>query len=1016
MVDLNPKSFVSADSGGTGGNHSSGTGNNRSWKIMQNAKSQKDLILRQQKQKNKDNEKVFLLGIFHESQTFMNKYIVACSKLDARDFQIYKKALVDYTIALELLTNIHIDYKQTFKSHSRYIEAFENLEKSLLGDPKILTVKQFINEYTCESNILSTSTASLTSLSPIRSQNSNTLTVISDNGSENGDKVDNLLSRFTSLKPKKERQSSTSSNTSINSFNANYLMLPNIIHYGAKSPSQDKNELEIDELEDNSIINKIFNNNNGNHTRYRTYINIHELYEVVKETPKSLLLIDVRTRKEFDKSHIKFDNIICIEPFTLESIMTEGELRDSLTISPEFERELFQKRDLFPLIVAYDNTFTIDAIDKFHNFPPHFTKLLSLLNEKSPVKLLKRNPLFLNGGFLKWTAIYGKPFVTEPRDEKISFPPLSLSRSSDFRKNSADNIHNDLLFKNNIDFPSLYSPVSYLNFSQQQPAAVLLSKNNNNNNSSPISVSSFSSGALNNIKNNNPVFTNSNFTNSFNSINLQNNSSSPSPLISSNTTTATAVIDQQPTVPEKLFLDTSNLQIKVPKDTFSPIHSSSNGSGLLRSALNVESQYSTTSPIPQLPDKITNGSSSSFSNFGSSSNNLNESSSSLFLGSSVEITTGLSNLGNTCYLNSVVQCLSATYELLTNFLTGKFEKHINFNSKLGSKGVLAKSFYELLKQMSAATNNINKYIVPKNFKIVCGSINSEFNNNDQQDCQEFLNFILDGLHEDLNQAGGAPPLPALTEEQENRREQMPLRLASAIEWEKYLKTNFSTITDIFQGQYSSRLSCLTCGKTSTTYQAFSTLSLPIPLRNDGHSITIYDCFEEFLKEEVLDGDDRWNCPKCKQFRKSTKQLKITRLPKVLIIHLKKFKPGFQWREKLDTLVTYPISDTPQMYYNNIIDDEGIVNLDQYWVPILSNEEKDKLRQFESRGQVPPFKYKVYGVINHHGKTVYSGHYTCFVYKGNIKRWCFFDDTKVYVNRRVSEIVSKDNYVLFLNRV
>jgi len=361
-------------------------------------------------------------------------------------------------------------------------------------------------------------------------------------------------------------------------------------------------------------------------------------------------------------------------------------------------------------------------------------------------------------------------------------------------------------------------------------------------------------------------------------------------------------------------------------------------------------------------------------------------------------TTGLCNIGNSCYMNCIIQCLLGTNSLMQIFLNGSYKQHVNINSKLGTKGIMAKFFAELAQSVFQKSNSIYE---PRNFKIAVGSINSMFKNDEEQDCSEFLNFVLDGLHEDLNEAGNRPRLKELTEEEENYREKMPVRLASTIEWERYLKNDFSAIVSIFQGQYSSQLKCLECGTTSTTYQAFSVLSLPIPERmshKPGDKITLDKCLEEFTKLEILDGEDRWFCSKCKKLRKSTKKITITRLPSNLIIHFKRFKSGMNI-QKMTSFIEYPFE----------------MDLTSYWPKVCSKDEEQRLLHFPLRGQTLPFKYSLYGVANHSG-SLGSGHYTSYVWKGASKKWCYFDDTRVVKNVSKSHVINSNAYVLFYKRV
>lgn len=89
---------------------------------------------------------------------------------------------------------------------------------------------------------------------------------------------------------------------------------------------------------------------------------------------------------------------------------------------------------------------------------------------------------------------------------------------------------------------------------------------------------------------------------------------------------------------------------------------------------------------------------------------------------------------------------------------------------------------------------------------------SQFRGTDQHDSQEFLAFLLDGLHEDLNFVLHKPPPVPMTPERELALETMPQAQASAKEWDIYLRRDNSIIVQWFQGQYRSKLTCLTCGK------------------------------------------------------------------------------------------------------------------------------------------------------------------------------------------------------------
>ncbi|KOH00093.1 putative ubiquitin-specific protease UBP5 [Saccharomyces eubayanus] len=358
---------------------------------------------------------------------------------------------------------------------------------------------------------------------------------------------------------------------------------------------------------------------------------------------------------------------------------------------------------------------------------------------------------------------------------------------------------------------------------------------------------------------------------------------------------------------------------------------------------------------------------------------------------------GLENMGNCCYMNCILQCMVGTHDLTRMFLDNTYLNFINFDNMRGSKGLLAKNFANLVHTMHrhGAFKSPNARIAPVQtiqFKKTCGHINSIYSDSMQQDCQEFCQFLLDGLHEDLNQNGGKKHLKQLSEEEERMRENMSIRKASALEWERFLLTDFSAVIDLFQGQYASRLQCQACEHTSTTYQTFSVLSVPVPRIM---TCNVLDCFREFTKCEKLGIGEQWSCSKCLKKQPSTKQLKITRLPKKLIINLKRFDNQMN---KNNVFVQYPCFLDLTPYWARAFNHEAIIDED---IP--------------TRGQIPPFRYRLYGVACHSG-SLYGGHYTSYVFKGPQKGWYFFDDTIYRPIRFNNEFITPNAYVLFYERI
>lgn len=332
---------------------------------------------------------------------------------------------------------------------------------------------------------------------------------------------------------------------------------------------------------------------------------------------------------------------------------------------------------------------------------------------------------------------------------------------------------------------------------------------------------------------------------------------------------------------------------------------------------------------------------------------------------------GLVNLGNTCYMNSAIQCLSHSYDLTDYFLSKKFVSDFRKDKQTAP---LAKEWYKLLNGL----HEENCIVSPKSFHYtiveVARKCGIDFGFTDQNDVQEFLVFFIDGLHEALCKE----VIISISGEVKNPIDKMALEAMT--QYKDFFKNNYSTIIKIFYGQMVSRIFVDNMVK-SSSYTPICFFSLPIPGESRMLSlnrISIIDCFEEFTMPEHLRGDNQWKDDETNEKYDAVKKIDIWDFPSILIVCLKRFD---NYGRKRNDLVTFPVE-----------------NLDLTKFCIGYN------------------KYKSYfdlmGVCNHSGGAGFGHYYSYCRYKDN--SWYEFNDRSV---RKIDEsnIVTSNAYCLFYKK-
>uniref|UniRef100_A0A8C3VCC1 Ubiquitin carboxyl-terminal hydrolase 2 n=1 Tax=Catharus ustulatus TaxID=91951 RepID=A0A8C3VCC1_CATUS len=320
-----------------------------------------------------------------------------------------------------------------------------------------------------------------------------------------------------------------------------------------------------------------------------------------------------------------------------------------------------------------------------------------------------------------------------------------------------------------------------------------------------------------------------------------------------------------------------------------------------------------------------------------------------------------------CFMNSILQCLSNTKELRDYCLQNQYLRDLNNNSRM--RTALMSEFAKLIQLLW--TSSPNESVSPSEFKTQIQRYAPRFVGYNQQDAQEFLRFLLDGLHSEVNRVLVRPRASTDT------LDHLPDDEKSRQMWRRYQEREDSRISDLFVGQLKSSLTCSECGYCSTAFDPFWDLSLPIPKKGYGE-VTLMDCLRLFTKEDVLDGDEKPTCCRCKARTRCTKKFSIQKFPKILVLHLKRFSEARIRSSKLTTFVNFPLKD-----------------LD--------------LRELASQS-CNHAVYNLYAVSNHSGTTM-GGHYTAYCKSPVSSEWHSFNDSRV-TPMSSSHVRSSDAYLLF----
>jgi ubiquitin C-terminal hydrolase len=356
---------------------------------------------------------------------------------------------------------------------------------------------------------------------------------------------------------------------------------------------------------------------------------------------------------------------------------------------------------------------------------------------------------------------------------------------------------------------------------------------------------------------------------------------------------------------------------------------------------------------------------------------------------------GFHNLGNTCFLNATLQCLTylppfcQTLIAISNNKIGN--EHNGGKRKTPQGKKITSSLCNLFLQAHGLNNNSSKGgpFAPK--KVVshlsnigsCGSRNGyKFRLGRQEDAHEFLVHLLDAMNDGELRAAG------INQTVSGWRDRLPVSRLD--------ETTF--VHRIFGGYFRSQVRCRKCNYKSNTYDPFLDLSLEVSKKS---STSVLKALSEFTRKETLDAANQWKCSGCKKYVCATKHLTVFRPPLTLCIQLKRFAfdNSFGFGQKSSKHHHgYGGGGGGGSKITKPIEFPGSLRL-----PLSDNRS---------------CQYTLTGIVIHVGGSSQSGHYTAYVKKPGktgTSQWYHMDDSHVQPVSEKTVLKQRDAYVLFYCR-
>ncbi|GAM28335.1 hypothetical protein SAMD00019534_115110, partial [Acytostelium subglobosum LB1] len=316
-----------------------------------------------------------------------------------------------------------------------------------------------------------------------------------------------------------------------------------------------------------------------------------------------------------------------------------------------------------------------------------------------------------------------------------------------------------------------------------------------------------------------------------------------------------------------------------------------------------------------------------------------------------KVGSGLNNIGNTCFMNSVLQCLTYCPPLANYMLSQEHSKSCTIQGFC----IFCSMERHIARSLTTHSGSITPKEIASNLKSGYPPLGIEFapgfRLGRQEDSHEFTRFVIEGMQKVCL---ARFPKGALT----------------------HRDTMTTVVGSIFGGYLQSQVKCTVCNHDSNTYDPFMDLSVDI---NQADSLT--RAMQRFVRPEVLDGSNKYKCSKCKKLVRATKRMSVHLAPPILTVQLKRFSYlGFHGGK-----ISKPIQF------------DASFNLAPFMTTTTTSDAM----------------YDLYGVLVHSGSSTNSGHYYCFI-KSSSGVWHNMNDESVHqVNQ--ATVLSQKAYILFYSR-